>query len=200
MPTGVDACSAVLDYAGAGRELVARLKYRNARSSLAWLADQLAAVAARSGTVDVVTWVPTTAARRRGRGFDQAELLARAVAARLHRPCRSLLRRQPGLPQTGQDASARRRGPTFVLRRARVPARVLLVDDVITTGSSVTAAARTLRAGGAQVVLVCAAARTSLKRVSRPSETLVDDRACGRGARSWSRPADRRGRGDGHER
>jgi len=169
----------VLDYAGAGRELVARLKYRNARSSLAWLAGQLAGVATRMGAVDVVTWVPTTPARRRDRGFDQAELLARAVARRLHRPCRPLLRRRAGPPQTGQGAAARRRGPALDLRRARVPSRVLLVDDVITTGSSVAAAARALRAGGADVVLVCAAARTSLKRVTRPTETLVDDAACG---------------------
>jgi predicted amidophosphoribosyltransferase len=172
LPTGVDSCTAVLAYEGAGRELLARLKYRNARSCVAWLAGQMAAAIEPTG-IDVVTWVPTTVSRRRGRGFDQGELLARAVARRLHRPCRELLSRRDGPPQTGRDAASRREGPTLVLRHARVPARVLLIDDVITTGSSVTAAARTLRGGGAHLVRVCAGARTSLKRTGKASETCL---------------------------
>src|SRR2546430_850423 len=77
LPVGVDRCAALLDYAGAGRELVARLKYRNARASVPFLADGMAALV-DPATVDVVTWVPTTPARRRQRGFDHARLLARA--------------------------------------------------------------------------------------------------------------------------
>ena len=169
-PAGVDACSAALAYEGAGRELLARLKYRNARSALVWLAGQMAA-GVDPTSIDVVTWVPTTAERRRRRGFDQAELLARAVARRLRRPCRELLGRAGGPPQTGRDRAGRCEGPTFVLRRRGVPPRVLLVDDVVTTGSSVSHAAATLRGGGAQVVRVCAGARTSLKHAPQPSDT-----------------------------
>ena len=172
LPTGVDGCVAVLAYEGAGRELIARLKYRNARSSLAWLAEQMAR-AVDPAAVDVVTWVPTTADRRRQRGFDQAELLARHVARRLRRPCRELLARRGGPPQTGRDAAARRQGPALVARHRGVPLRVLLVDDVITTGSTVTAAARTLRDAGVSVVLVCAGARTSLKRAGKASDTCL---------------------------
>ncbi len=84
-PAGVDRCAALLDYSGAGRELVARLKYRNARASIGFLAAGMTALV-DPATVDVVTWVPTTPARRRQRGFDQAELLARAVARRLGGP------------------------------------------------------------------------------------------------------------------
>lgn len=160
----------MLDYDDGGRELLARLKYRNARSSLRWLADEMARTV-DPATVDVVTWVPTTPARRRTRGFDQAELLARAVARRLRQPCRALLCRSPGAPQTGQGAAARWIGPAFTLRGARpVPPRVLLVDDVITTGATVSHAARTLRSGGAQFVRICAGGRTSLKRRSKASE------------------------------
>jgi ComF family protein len=172
-PPGVDACTAVLAYDGTGRELVARLKYRNARSALRWLAVQMAAPIDPS-VIDVVTWVPTTSARRRERGFDQAELLARAVARELGLPCRELVRRQPGPVQTGRGALERRRGPVVRLRVAAVPGRVLLVDDVVTTGTSVSVVARTLRGGGAWYVRVCAAARTSLKRVEWASEVSGD--------------------------
>jgi predicted amidophosphoribosyltransferase len=77
----------MLAYGGAGRELVARLKYRNARASVGYLARGMAALVVR-GEVDVVTWAPTTPARLRARGFDQARLLARGVARRLALPCR----------------------------------------------------------------------------------------------------------------
>src|SRR5690348_2818504 len=111
-PSGVDVCRAVLAYEGAGRELVARLKYRNARTTLRWLAFQMAMlVDARD--VDVVTWVPTTVVRRRDRGFDQAQLLARGVAHRMCRPCRPLLVRAHGPPQTGRTGNERLTGPAL---------------------------------------------------------------------------------------
>ena len=157
-PAGVDSCVALLRYAGAGRELVARLKYRNARGSVPFLARGMAALV--PAPVDLVTWAPTTPARRRGRGFDQARLLARAVARELGVPCRPLLRRQPGPAQTGRDAAARRHGPAFTARRALDGRRVLLVDDVVTTGATIRAAARALTASGAAEVHVVAAART----------------------------------------
>lgn len=163
----------MLAYEGAGRELVARLKYRNARSALRWLAVRMAAPI-DAASIDVVTWVPTTSARRRERGFDQAELLARAVARELGLPCRELVRRRGGPVQTGRTALERRRGPIVELRAAAIPQRVLVVDDVVTTGTSVSVVARTLRGGGAQFVRVVAAARTSLKRVEQASEVSGD--------------------------
>jgi len=149
-----------------GRELVARLKYRNARAAAGFLATAMAALV-DPGDVDVVTWAPTTAARRRRRGFDQAALLARLVARRMGRPCSPLLARPPGPPQTGRAGAARRLPRGFEARapgRCRTrPARVLLVDDVVTTGATMTAAARALRAAGATAVHGLAAARTPLK-------------------------------------
>jgi len=157
-PPGVDSCAALLDYDGVGRELVARLKYRNARAVLPALARALAGLV-DAAAVDAVTWVPTTASRRRQRGIDQAELLARAVAHRLGKPRRRLLHRRPGPAQTGRPVHERRIGPAFDPRR-RTPTRVLLVDDVVTTGATVAAAARALRWAGAREVHVLAAART----------------------------------------
>ena len=179
-PPGVESCSALLDYDGAGRELVARLKYRNARASLAFLARGMAElVTAQHGEPELVTWAPTTPARRRARGFDQAQLLARGLARRLALPCHPLLRRAPGPPQTGGDAMARRRGPTFSARHTVAGRRVLLVDDVVTTGATVAAAARALRQAGAARVDVVAAART------RPSRRHVHSAMIATGSQRW---------------
>jgi predicted amidophosphoribosyltransferase len=156
-PPDVDACHALLAYEGAAREVIARLKYRNARASAAWLADAMAALV--DDPVDAVTWVPTTGARRRDRGFDQAEVLARQVARRLRRPCRRLLSRGAGAPQTGAGAAARHLGPALTPRR-RAPGIVLLVDDVTTTGATLSSAARALRLGGAARVVAVVAGRT----------------------------------------
>ncbi len=155
---GVDRCFALLEYAGAARELVARLKYRNARAGVRWLAGAMAALV--DEPVSVVTWVPTTTARRRARGFDQAELLARAVARRLRTPCRRALRRHPGPPQTGADAATRRLGRPVIAARGQLTGTVLLVDDVTTTGITLTAAAQAARSAGADRVIALVAART----------------------------------------
>ena len=170
VPPDLDTCTALLAYEGVGRELVARLKYRNARAAAGFLAGAMAALVDPT-EVDVVTWAPTTAARRRRRGFDQAALLARLVARRMSRPCRPLLTRPPGPPQTGRAGAARRLPRGFEGRaggsrlgpHAPAGARVLVVDDVVTTGATMTAAARALRAAGATAVHGLAAARTPLK-------------------------------------
>lgn len=159
-PPGLDAWYAPFAYEGVARELVARVKYRNARAAVPWLARCMAESA---GGIDlgrvVITWAPTTPVHRRARGFDPAELLARALARRLGRPARALLVRAPGPPQTGLSAAARRVGPRFTCTRD-VPASVLVVDDVATTGATLLAAASALRAGGAGRVVAVTAART----------------------------------------
>ena len=152
----------MLAYDGAGRELVARLKYRNARGTIRWLAKQMAALV-DPRDVDLVTWVPTSGDRRRRRGFDQAELLGPAIARRLRRPCRRLLVGGAGPPQTGRSVQERRAGPALEAKPFGHGRRVLLVDDVITTGTTITVAARAFAAAGFGTSRL-AAARTPLKR------------------------------------
>jgi predicted amidophosphoribosyltransferase len=117
-------------------------------------------MAAAAPATDIVTWVPTTPGRARGRGFDQAELLAEVVAARAGAPCRRLLMRAPGAPQTGRTRADRLGGPR-VLSVGEVGERsVLLVDDVITSGATMAAAAQVLRGAGAREIHGIAAAAT----------------------------------------
>src|SRR4051812_18190253 len=168
VPVGLDDCYALLDYDGPARELVARLKYRNQRASVAWLAPAMADLLP-AGAIDVVTWAPTTPDRRRHRGFDQAAVLAAAVGRHLGVPCPRLLVRRPGLPQTGRSRTERWYGPQLTATRGTARwagATVAVVDDVLTTGASLTAAAAALRSGGTGAVVGLVAARTPDPRTS----------------------------------
>ena len=106
------------------RASITGLKNHDRRARVTELADGLAALAPDTPGL-VVTWAPTERhRRRRQRGFDQAELLARAVARRRRLPVRGLLTRRPGAPQAGQAAGERWRHPGFSAR-ARAPEVVL---------------------------------------------------------------------------
>lgn len=114
---------------------------------------------------DVIIPVPLHLRRLRWRGFNQAAMLAVAVARRLDRPLdlRSLVRVRETPPQTQQNRSERSRNlrRAFAVRRpARVASRrILLIDDVMTTGATADECARTLLAAGARRVDVLTLAR-----------------------------------------
>jgi ComF family protein len=144
--------------------LVRRLKFHGDLAAGRLLGDLVAReVAPHLGTVDCIVPVPLHPARLRERGFNQVAELARPLARRLGLAMRTdaLVRRRRGPPQMELPAD-RRRGNVrhaFGAGAARIPGSVLLVDDVVTTASTVREAARALRAAGADEVRVLAAAR-----------------------------------------
>jgi ComF family protein len=151
---------AAVTYTGSTRVLVRAWKERGLRP-LATLAAELIVAAVPRPAADVITYIPPDGDRSLKRGHHPAQRLARELAARWELEERALLRRTRAVAQqTGLSLVERRRNVrgAFVATRP-VPARVVLVDDVYTTGATVGAAASALRAGGAQHVDVVTFAR-----------------------------------------
>jgi ComF family protein len=144
--------------------LIVALKFRHRHSAAAALATHMVR-RLRITDVDVVTWAPTSARRVRRRGYDQAEVIARAVARQLGVPCRRLLYRSHGAPQTGKSRQERLVGPAFRARSPRDGLVVLVVDDVVTTGATLRTAGDALRAAGVARVELVAAASAQLRTV-----------------------------------
>ena len=169
---GIELTWSAASYDGVARQLVAALKFR-ARLGLAQ--DAAALIAARAPTdllVGSVVPVPAAPARRRRRGFDAAEGVATALARRCGlstaAPC---LSRAQSPRQVGRRRAERLADPPRVSAVSPAPDRVVLVDDVMTTGATLAACARALRGAGAtQVVAVTIAA-------SRPAGARFGPRA-----------------------
>jgi predicted amidophosphoribosyltransferase len=149
-------------YAGVARDAVRALKFAGARPLAGAMGAQIAATAPPRMLRGVVVPVPAAPARRRARGFDPAELLARSVARRAGLPLRRALARDgPAARQLGAPRAVRLQAGRIAVRaRGPAPARVLLVDDVHTTGATLDACARALMASGAREVRAVTYART----------------------------------------
>ena len=165
LPGGLQ-CAAPLWYEGKVREGLLSFKFQGARAAAGPLGELVARCAAErfSGAFDVVTWVPVSRRRLRSRGYDQARLLAES-ACRLWavRPEQLLQKITDNPAQSGLTEEAARRANVLGVYEAAEPERIqgyriLLVDDICTTGATLAECARTLRdAGAADVMCVCAA-------------------------------------------
>ncbi len=163
-----DRAATVFRFEGAARELVNAFKFRERlelRNDLVDFLEAAARVRFRVGEIGCVVPVPSTFGHRFLRGYNPCAVLARPLAKRLGLPCGRLLRRvgHP-LRQGGLGEEERRKNVvgTFAARpSASLPETVLLVDDIMTTGSTLSEAAKTLKAAGVGRVWTVALARSA---------------------------------------
>ena len=167
MPSGLVQLEWCAMFSGSVREAIHALKYRGERRLTGPLAVAMAERWLRAGVgSDLVTWVPVHETRRRERGFDQAEELARSLAGSLRLPVAACLERhQRTAAQHALDRQQRAASTAGVFQvRARARATVaghwvLLVDDVLTTGATLAGCAAVLNAAGATAVSAITLAR-----------------------------------------
>lgn len=144
------------------RETVHRFKYSGCRSLGEPLAELIVERIGCAGNAGAVTWIPPDADRARRSGTDHGRVLAELVAGTLGRPAVAMLGRvRRTSPQMKLDPAARRTNLAGAFRASLCPpAEVLVVDDVFTTGSTASEAARALKKAGARRVVVISAARS----------------------------------------
>ena len=166
-------CAGAVWYEKAVRDALLRLKFQGASEIAEPLGELVARCAAEQfgGEFDTVTWVPVSRKRLRRRGYDQAELLARS-ACRLWEtePVRLLEKTADNPAQSGiRDAAARRANVLGVYEAVGdvTGKRVLLIDDICTSGATLTECVRVLENAGAERVVCVAAALARKENVHK---------------------------------
>lgn len=171
-PAKIGSVRAAFEFGGPLRDAIHRYKYQSEYARAPSLSDILVEALERSEFEDHTTWdliafVPLHPRRRRQRGFDQSHLLANGLAERIGLPSISHLIRSVDTPtQVGRGAAERQLNvrDAFDWRGQRLDgARILIVDDVITTGSTMIAAALPLIHAGADRVDGLAVAREVMR-------------------------------------
>jgi ComF family protein len=166
-PAGLVQLEWCCSYSGVARACLHALKYDGELRLVEPLAEQMAARWVRAGIGgEVLVPVPVHAARLKQRGFDQAELLARAAGRLLKIPVATVLERATRTAaqhSLGRRARAANVGGAFAVKRAgqaQVRGRwIVLVDDVVTTGATFSGCAQALYRAGADAVSGLALAR-----------------------------------------
>lgn len=159
-PQFLDSFAAVWYYEESVRGSLLRFKFRGARSYAAAYGRFVAMKLLKTHPegFDVLTWIPVSPLRKLRRGYDQVELIARAVGRELDMtPVSTLKKIRHNRPQSGIAEAEKRRANVLGAYRATCPEqlagkRVLLLDDILTTGATMSEAARVLKTAGAKEV------------------------------------------------
>jgi competence protein ComFC len=160
-------CVAPLYYEGAVRESLLRYKFGGSREYAGVYAHMMLDCIREQfpGGFDVLTWVPVSRKRLRKRGYDQAELLARELGILLSVKPEPLLEKIHDVPaQSGIGSAEKRRanisGAYQAVATEKIDGkRILLVDDIVTTGATLSECSKTLLRAGAHQIMCAAAAR-----------------------------------------
>lgn len=165
-PQFLDSFAAVWYYEGSVRESLLRFKFRGARSYADAYGRLLAMKLLETlpEGFDILTWIPVSSLRKLRRGYDQVELIAKAVGRELGmEPIPTLKKIRHNRPQSRISDAAKRRANVLGAYRMTAPEqisgkRILLLDDILTTGATMSEAARVLKTAGAKEVHCAAVA------------------------------------------
>ena len=169
---GFDAAYCFGSYEGRLREWIHLYKYGRVKTMAGPLIELLTAAAPRQERFDAIVPVPLHWRRRWQRGFNQSELLARGISRKWNLPVIRALRRIRYTPtQTGLSNTARRKNvaAVFSARRSFDGQKLLLIDDVLTTGATAAACALALRRVGAGSVKLLTVARADRRLPAIPA-------------------------------
>lgn len=155
-------CVSPFYYKGVIRESLLRYKFGRHQSYAAVYARYCTRLIQErlNDRFEIMTWVPVSRKRRRERGFDQSELIAKEIGRELNVPCCRLLVKNRDTPKqsTYTDIARRRANVNGAFKEVGHNAmgkRILLVDDIITTGATLSECARVLLMNGAEDVVCC---------------------------------------------
>ena len=169
--TGIGTCVAPLRYEGAVRESLLRFKFRGGRGNAEGYGKILSQCVAEhfGGEFDLVTFVPVSEKRRRERGYDQTLLLAREMCRAWDAAPVTILRKTRHTPaqstlKTPEERRANVLGVYEAVNTDKITdARILLIDDILTTGATLRECVRVLKETGARSVLCATLAASDEK-------------------------------------
>ena len=161
-----DKCLSPLYYEGLVRQSLLRYKFHSATAYAAVYGEILSKYIDENGiSCDIITWIPLSKKRKRTRGYDQAELIAEEIARIKGLKCVPLIRKVKDTKAQSKTGNAEKRranisGAYSLCSGAEVKdKRILLVDDIVTTGSTFAEAASVLKKAGASELVAVAVAR-----------------------------------------